>query len=325
VHSNTAIEFYRWEIDEGSIIESYLWEWEEGNDNEDIIVENKDSYLSINTLLDDERDVSQENEIIEYTVQPWDSISSIAYKFQVSNNSIYWANNFWKNSTINPGDIIKVPPVSGMIHRVKSWDTLAMIAKKYGVSEEKIQSQNNLDENNTLVKDSVIVIPGAIKKVEEVSDDTKLLAKNTKKTSSKTTKKTPKTNSFSKYAKSEYVADDWEYTISKKWWAKWFAWWNCTYYVAMHKKNVNWRGNANQWLRNAAAKWHATWSKASAGAIVVFNGRGYNPRYGHVGIVTSVKDDYIIVKDMNYRALNEVTVRKIPKDDRAIMWYIYVD
>jgi hypothetical protein len=28
---------------------------------------------------------------------------------------------------------------------------------------------------------------------------------------------------------------------------------------------------------------------------------------------------------MNYRRLNEVTYRKIPKNDRAIQWYIYVD
>jgi LysM repeat protein len=83
-----------------------------------------------------------------------------------------------------------------------------MIAKKYGVSEEKIRVQNNLDDNNTLVKDSVIVIPGAIKKVEASDDDTKLLAKNTKNSSSKINKKTSKKNPFSKHAKSEYVSDD---------------------------------------------------------------------------------------------------------------------
>jgi hypothetical protein len=28
---------------------------------------------------------------------------------------------------------------------------------------------------------------------------------------------------------------------------------------------------------------------------------------------------------MNYRSLNEITVRKIDKDDRAVSWYIYVN
>ncbi len=324
VHNNTVIDFYRWEIDESSILESYSWDgWDQtGNQqNQDIIVENKGSYLSINTLLDDQRDVSSENEIVEYTVQPWDSVSSIAYKFQVSNNSIYWANNFTKNTTINPGDVINVPPVSWMTHKVRSGDTLAGLAQKYWISEDKIIAQNGLNSNGTLVKDTVIVIPGAIKKeeIEAVKKHVeKIIAAETKKAWKKTTSK--KWSS-----KSQGKSENGEYTLSTKWWAKWFAWGNCTYFVATHKKNVDWRGNAREWIWNAAANGHPTGKKASPGAIIVFNGRGYNPRYGHVGIVTSVKDDYIIVKDMNYRALNEVTVRKISKDDRAIMWYIYVD
>lgn len=32
-----------------------------------------------------------------------------------------------------------------------------------------------------------------------------------------------------------------------------FYWGNCTWYVAQYK-NVNWSGNANQWLTNARAK-----------------------------------------------------------------------
>ncbi len=90
-------------------------------------------------------------------------------------------------------------------------------------------------------------------------------------------------------------------------------------------KTVTWRGNAKEWLRNAAKQGVPTGSVPATGAIVVFNGHGYNPYYGHVGIVLEVHDDYIIVKDMNYRALNEVTVRKVLKNEAAIKGYIYVD
>jgi hypothetical protein len=38
-----------------------------------------------------------------------------------------------------------------------------------------------------------------------------------------------------------------------------------------------------------------------------------------------VKKDYLIISDMNYRRLWEVTYRKISKWDRAIRWYIYVN
>lgn len=106
--------------------------------------------------------------------------------------------------------------------------------------------------------------------------------------------------------------------------AKGFAWGNCTYFVATHK-NVTWRGNANAWLRNAAAAGVSTGTKPATGAIISLAGGGYNPYYGHVGIVVDVDGDDLIIKDMNYRRLNEVTVRRISSDDRSIRGYIYTD
>jgi surface antigen len=61
------------------------------------------------------------------------------------------------------------------------------------------------------------------------------------------------------------------------------------------------------------------------GSIIQFSGRGYNRSYGHVGIVADVTDDYVIVKDMNYRGLYEVTIRKVPRSDATIDGYIYVN
>jgi surface antigen len=71
-------------------------------------------------------------------------------------------------------------------------------------------------------------------------------------------------------------------------------------------------------LRNARAKGHKTGSTPTVGSIVSLNGRGYNPRYGHVAIVMDIKDGYIYVSDMNYRKLYEVTYRKIPVSSSSI-------
>ena len=103
-----------------------------------------------------------------------------------------------------------------------------------------------------------------------------------------------------------------------------FAAGNCTWYVAQNK-TVTWRGNANAWLRNAKAAGAKTGSTPVPGAIVQFTGRGYNSYYGHVGIVAGIEGDNLIVKDMNYRGLYEVTIRKVPINDSAIDGYIYVD
>jgi surface antigen len=78
-------------------------------------------------------------------------------------------------------------------------------------------------------------------------------------------------------------------------------------------------------MKNAKAAGIKTGQKPIPGAIIQFSGRGYNRYYGHVGIVADVTDDYVIVKDMNYRRINEVTIRKVPIDDDSIDGYIYAD
>ena len=103
-----------------------------------------------------------------------------------------------------------------------------------------------------------------------------------------------------------------------------FSWWNCTAFVAQNK-NVTWRWNANQWIRNAKAQWVPTGKTPAIGSIIQFEWHWYNPYYWHVGIVVWIKDTKLIIKDMNYQKLNTVTIREIPKDHPAIKWYIYVD
>lgn len=313
-YENSAYDFYRWDIDESSILDSYS----EDSDLEDVSMISNDSFLSVNTLVWWSRDLSWYNEVISYEVRPWDSFSSIAYKFWVSNNSILWANNFTSKTMLQPGQTIKIPPVSGLIHQVKAWDTISTLSKKYKVSEEKILAQNWLTSNDKIIEGQVLIMPWAIK---EAPPKPKVVAK-------KTTKKSNRWAqwwyNFTSWWESEFTQDDWDYEMVKRkpQWS--FYWWNCTRYVAQYK-NVNWSWNAREWLANARSAWHSTWNDPSIWAIVVFNWRWYNPAYWHVWIVIGIKWDNIIVKDMNYRRLNEVTVRKVPINDRAIKWYIYVD
>ena len=78
-------------------------------------------------------------------------------------------------------------------------------------------------------------------------------------------------------------------------------------------------------MRNAKAAGAKTGSTPVIGAIVQFSGAGYNRYYGHVGIVSGIEGGNIIIKDMNYRGLYEVTIRKVAIDHPAIDGYIYVD
>lgn len=326
MYDNSVVDFYRWDIDESSILSSYYWDdwvW----DNEDaILFESEDwNFLSVNTIVWWDRDLVWTNEIVTYEVKYWDSIASIASSFWVSRNSVLWANNFTDKTIIHPWDKIKVPPVSWLIHQVRKWDTISSIAKKYDINEEKILKQNLLTSEDPIKVWDEIIIPWWIKKIEVpiIKDSNKLLTKKPAQNVKKTTYQKA-WYSFVDWWKSEYSEDEWEYSLTKRTAKRTFYWWNCTRYVAQYK-NVTWWWNAKDWLRNASANWVETWTSPSVWSIVVFNWKWYNPRYWHVGIVTSVKDGSIIVKDMNYRALNEVTVRKVPVNDSAIKWYIYVD
>lgn len=302
-------EYAVWNYDESTIISSYQWDSEYNN----ATIFSQDSwFVKPSSVTETVRDTSWVNVIIYYTIQDWDSLGLIADKFNVSIDSIIWSNNFSSKTIINPWDTIKIPPVSWIAYIVEPKDTLDSIASKYGVDKLNILSQNQIDASAELKIWQQLVLPWAKKKevvVPTIKAESKYLVKNSKTTKSAKVKTTK--------LKSWYTV---AYTGK---WSK-FAYGNCTYYVANHK-NITWKWNANQWLSNARAAWVPTGNEATNWAIISFRWSWYNPYYWHVWIVSEVGDDYIIVKDMNYRRFNEVTVRKIPKNDPSIKWFIYAD
>ncbi|MDQ7009014.1 MAG: LysM peptidoglycan-binding domain-containing protein [Candidatus Gracilibacteria bacterium] len=312
----TQESFYRGDIDESSILESYDLDSESDLVGEETLFESKDSFLSIGTLVED--DNSSSNKMIEYNVVKGDRLELIAQKYNVSEDTIIWANNInTKNKELKEGIKLIFPPVTGIVYNVKSGDNISSIAKKYSVYTKNIVSQNNLTSNNLKISQK-LVIPGG-KYIKEIEKPIYVAKTYSKKTSYKPTQ-TYKKPSNSYISKASSVKG--MYPLK---WRKNFsgAWGNCTYYVASYK-NVNWRGNANQWMRNAKAKGHATGMSAVNGSIVVLGGKGYNRRYGHVAIIREVGKDYLIVSDMNYRRLNQITVRKIKRYGSHIKGYIYV-
>lgn len=103
--------------------------------------------------------------ISEYTVQPGDSLSFIARDYGVSVESIMWANGLRDSNSIREGNVLKIPPVSGVIHTVKSGDTISTIAKKYGADSDAIITYNDLPKDGKLqINDELIIPDGKISK-----------------------------------------------------------------------------------------------------------------------------------------------------------------
>lgn len=104
--------------------------------------------------------VAPRTEIISYTVQTGDTLSSIASDFGISNNTLFWANNLNARSTIRPGKELIILPVSGVSHKVVSGDTLSRIAGKYDASEDDILDFNRLSDSSQIAVGDELIIPG---------------------------------------------------------------------------------------------------------------------------------------------------------------------
>lgn len=99
------------------------------------------------------------DQISVYVVREGDTISQIAEMFQVSANTIRWANDMTGKSTIHPGQTLVILPVTGIRHVVKKGDTIQSIAKKYGGDASEIISYNGLEKDAVLVVGEEIIVP----------------------------------------------------------------------------------------------------------------------------------------------------------------------
>ncbi len=95
-----------------------------------------------------------------YTVQGHETLAAIAAKFDVSTMSVVWANNLKSKTDIHAGEVLRIPPVTGLIVKVTATDTLASIAARYAVNGTDIIATNGL-EDSTLINGQVLVLPGA--------------------------------------------------------------------------------------------------------------------------------------------------------------------
>ncbi len=110
------------------------------------------------------------DKVVEYTVLGGDTISSIAKKFNVSVDTIKWANNL-KTETIKPNQELKIPPVTGIVHKVQSGENVYTIAKKYSTDAQKIVNFpfNDFADLDTfaLTPGQTLIIPDGILPVEQ--------------------------------------------------------------------------------------------------------------------------------------------------------------
>jgi murein DD-endopeptidase MepM/ murein hydrolase activator NlpD len=100
------------------------------------------------------------DQISLYVVQDGDTLGHIAELFDVSTNTIRWANDISVRGTIKPGDVLTILPISSVQHKVVKGDTLKSIVEKYDGDLGETAVFNGLETDAKLAVGDTILIPG---------------------------------------------------------------------------------------------------------------------------------------------------------------------
>jgi murein DD-endopeptidase MepM/ murein hydrolase activator NlpD len=111
--------------------------------------------VAVNTTVADGSD-----KLKTYRVRSGDTLTGVAHRFGVSMMSIWWANHLTSKDKLRIGQVLLIPPVSGLVVTVAEGDTLDSIAQSTGVSADEIVSYNGLTDT-VLVIGQKLIIPGA--------------------------------------------------------------------------------------------------------------------------------------------------------------------
>ena len=102
-------------------------------------------------------------DVIDYVVLSGDTVDSVAKQFDISVNTLLWANNLTKNSSLKEGQSLVILPVSGVSHIVKNGDTIGQISKTYKANVDDIVAFNNLaNEGDIFIGDNLIIPDGVM-------------------------------------------------------------------------------------------------------------------------------------------------------------------
>lgn len=217
-----------------------------------------------------EEDIDEKTPITVYTVKDGDTLSSIATKFDISVNTIRWANDLTtKTSTIHIGDQLTILPVSGIEYTVKKGDTLSAIVLKFDANEADILAYNDIEASAIAVGTKLIIPnaePVAVKAPTKVAPKvspkptTKVLTLlNNAKSKSKTT-----TNEDTEPKKEKTNGDRFSNPIPS----------------GILTQRIH-DGNAVDFGAPVGTTVHAT----KAGTVLIAKGSGYNGGYGNMIVI----------------------------------------
>ena len=243
-------------------------------------------------------------EVSHYTAQPGDSVQSVAQKFNLSANTIKWANNL-SSDAIEAGRIMNIPPVDGVVYTSKAGDTVESLASKYQSNANAIITFNDLEIAGLTPGRQLVIPGGALPETERPGYVAPSRA-----------------SSYGSYSGGYSTVNAQIASASA---GNRYAFGNCTWYAYERRAQLgrpvgSFWGNAATWAMYARAAGYLVNRTPAVGAVMQ-NGGGY----GHVAVVESVNSDgSITISEMNYAGnFNRVTSRTIDAGSVGAFNYIH--
>lgn len=106
-------------------------------------------------------------EIIDHQVQSGETLSQIGEKYGLNVDTVLWANGLDSEKVkIKEGQTLKIPPVDGVVHKVKKGETVYSIAKKYEAAPQALVdypfNEFANDETFALAVGQVLMVPDGV-------------------------------------------------------------------------------------------------------------------------------------------------------------------
>lgn len=121
--------------------------------------------LDVGSAIQTEVSEKPRDQVIDYVVQQGDTISKIAQQFGISIDTVKWANDI-KNDSLSIGQTLKIPPVTGIVVKVKEGETIYSIAKKYKSDAQNIVNFpfNEFSDPETFALNvgQTLIVPGGV-------------------------------------------------------------------------------------------------------------------------------------------------------------------
>jgi len=111
------------------------------------------------TMADISDNKPSPDQISLYVVRENDNLSQIAKMFNVSVNTIRWANDLSADEPIHTGQVLIILPITGIQYTIKKGDTIKSIAKKFSADADEILQYNDIATNQKLIEGDEIIIP----------------------------------------------------------------------------------------------------------------------------------------------------------------------